>query len=396
MSRHAGQELPARLTEEMIENVQRRLADERSEPSGAALARAVRAETSVLVTDAEMLKLIRQLQRELVGTGPLAGILADPRTTDVVVNAPDDVRVDRGRGWESLPVVFADEAAVQRLARRLANSAGKRLDEAQPFVDARLADGTRLHAVLSPVAASGSCLSLRVLRPTEHDLDALVDAGTLPGHCRAVVDALLAARLAFLVSGGTGSGKTTLLAAMLGAVEPSERLVTVEDAEELRPDHPHVVRLVARSANVEGAGAVELRTLVRQALRMRPDRIVVGEVRGTEVIDLLAAMNTGHDGGCGTVHANAAGEVPARLEALAAPAGLQRHALHAQLGGAVQLVLHMRRSGRHRVLSEIAVLRAGADGVVVAHPALAVGVPVPAGAALLAGLLAARGVAAPW
>ena len=396
MSRHAGPELPARLTEEMIENVQRRLADERSEPSGAALARAVRAETSVLVTDAEMLKLIRQLQRELVGTGPLAGVLADPRTTDVVVNAPDDVRVDRGRGWEALPVAFADEAAVQRLARRLANSAGKRLDEAQPFVDARLADGTRLHAVLAPVAASGSCLSLRVLRPTEHDLDALVAAGTLPGYCRAVVDALLAARLAFLVSGGTGSGKTTLLAAMLGAVDPSERLVTVEDAEELRPDHPHVVRLVARSANVEGAGAVELRTLVRQALRMRPDRIVVGEVRGTEVIDLLAAMNTGHDGGCGTVHANAAAEVPARLEALAAPAGLQRPALHAQLGGAVQLVLHMRRSGHHRVLSEIAVLRAGADGMVAAHPAFAVGVPVPAGAVLLAGLLASRGVEAPW
>ena len=395
MSRHAGDQ-PAGLTEQMIENVQRRLADERSEPSGAALARAVRAETSVLVTDAEMLKLIRQLQRELVGTGPLAGVLADPRTTDVVVNAPDDVRVDRGHGWEVLPVTFADEAAVQRLARRLANSAGKRLDEAQPFVDARLADGTRLHAVLFPVSASGSALSLRVLRPTEHDLDALVDAGTLPGYCRAVIDALLAARLAFLVSGGTGSGKTTLLAAMLGAVDPGERLVTVEDAEELRPGHPHVVRLVARSANVEGAGAVELRTLVRQALRMRPDRIVVGEVRGTEVIDLLSALNTGHDGGCGTVHANAAAEVPARLEALAAPAGLRRQALHAQLAGAVQVVLHMRRTGRDRVLAEIAVLRAGPDGMVVAHPALAGGVPVAAGAALLAGLLGARGVEAPW
>ena len=396
MSRHAGREMPARLTEEMIENVQRRLADERSEPSGAALARAVRAETSVLVTDAEMLKLIRQLQRELVGTGPLAGVLADPRTTDVVVNAPDDVRVDRGHGWERLPVTFADDAAVQRLARRLANAAGKRLDEAQPFVDARLADGTRLHAVLSPVSASGSCLSLRVLRPTEHDLDALSAAGTLPGSCRAVIDSLLAARLAFLVSGGTGSGKTTLLAAMLGAVDPGERLVTVEDAEELRPDHPHVVRLVARTANVEGAGAVELRTLVRQALRMRPDRIVVGEVRGTEVIDLLAAMNTGHDGGAGTVHANAAAEVPARLEALAAPAGLQRRALHAQLGGAVQVVLHMRRISRDRRLSEIAVLRAGSDGLVAAHPAVQLGQPVAPGADLLAGLLSVRGVAVPW
>ena len=396
MSRRADDQPPATLTAEMIENVQRRLADERSEPSGAALARAVRAEASVLVTDAEMLKLIRQLQRELVGTGPLAAILADPRTTDVVVNAPDDVRVDRGRGWEAVPISFADEAAVQRLARRLANSAGKRLDQAHPYVDARLADGTRLHAVLAPVSASGSCLSLRVLRPTDHDLDALVRAGTFPGYCRPVLDALLAARLAFLVSGGTGSGKTTLLAAMLGAVDAGERLVTVEDAEELRPNHPHVVRLVARSANVEGAGAVELRTLVRQALRMRPDRIVVGEVRGTEVIDLLAAMNTGHDGGGGTVHANAAAEVPARLEALAAPAGLHREALHAQLGGAVQVVLHMRRAGADRVLAEIAVLRAGSDGLVVAHPAFKAGVPAAVGAAMLAGLLIGRGVEPPW
>ena len=396
MSRHADDAAPARLTDEMISNVQRRLADERSEPSGAALARAVRAETSVLVTDAEMLKLIRQLQRELVGTGPLAEILADPLTTDVVVNGPADVRVDRGRGWEPLAVTFPDEAAVQRLARRLANSAGKRLDEAQPFVDARLADGTRLHAVLAPVAASGSCLSLRVLRPTSHDLDALTAAGTLPGDTRPVLSAVLAARLAFLVSGGTGSGKTTLLAAMLAAVDPAERLVTVEDAEELRPAHPHVIRLVARSANVEGAGEVPLRTLVRQALRMRPDRIVVGEVRGTEVIDLLAALNTGHDGGSGTVHANSAGEVPARLEALAAPAGLARHALHAQLGGAVQLVLHMRRAGAARVLSEIAVLGKDSAGLVVAVPAFELGVPVPTGARVLAALLRSRGVEPPW
>ncbi|WP_255498283.1 ATPase, T2SS/T4P/T4SS family [Nakamurella sp. PAMC28650] len=266
---------PALLTEQLIESIQRRLARERSEPTGVALARALRAETSVLVTDAEMLKLIRQLERELVGTGPLAELLADPQTTDVVVNSPDDVRVDRGAGWERTPVTFADEAAVQRLARRLASLAGQRLDEAQPFVDARLADGTRLHAVIPPLAASGSCLSLRVLRPTTHDLQALSDAGTLPGVAPAVVRAVLTARLAFLVSGGTGSGKTTLLGAMLAAVDPAERLVTVEDAEELRPPHPHLIRLVARAANVEGAGNVQLRQLVRQALRMRPDRIVV-------------------------------------------------------------------------------------------------------------------------
>ncbi len=396
MNGRAGGAAGALLSEQMIENVQRRLADERSEPTGAALARAVRAETSVLVTDAEMLRLIRQLQRELVGAGPLAELLADPLTTDVVVNAPDDVRVDRGAGWETVPVSFADEPAVQRLARRLANSAGQRLDQAQPFVDARLTDGTRLHAVIAPVAASGSCLSLRVLRPTTHDLDALSAAGTLPGSCRPVIEAVLRARLAFLVSGGTGSGKTTLLAAMLAAIDQGERLVTVEDAEELRPRHSHVVRLVARAANVEGAGAVPLRQLVRQALRMRPDRIVIGEVRGVEVVDLLAALNTGHDGGSGTVHANSAAEVPARLEALAAPAGLGRAALHAQLAGAVQLVLHMRRSGRQRTLVEIAVLTKDAAGLVVAVPAVELGRPVGDGAMLLAELLTSRGVAAPW
>ena len=391
-----GRQADTVLTEALISSVQRRLADERSEPTGAALARAVRAESSVLVTDAEMLRLIRALQRELVGAGPLAVLLADPFTTDVVVNGPDDVRVDRGAGWERTPVTFTDEAAVQRLSRRLAASAGQRLDEAQPFVDARLTDGTRLHAVLAPIAASGSCLSLRVLRPTRHDLDALAAAGTLPGVCRAVLDAVLKARLAFLVSGGTGSGKTTLLAAMLGAVDPAERLVTVEDAEELRPGHPHVVRLVARAANVEGAGAVPLRVLVRQALRMRPDRIVVGEVRGVEVVDLLGALNTGHDGGAGTVHANAAAEVPARMEALAAPAGLGRSALHAQLGSAVQVVLHVRRMAAQRCLVEIAVLSPDAAGVVAATPAVLFGRATGPGAQLLAELLRSRGVDPPW
>ncbi|WP_354530374.1 TadA family conjugal transfer-associated ATPase [Nakamurella sp. UYEF19] len=380
----------------MIESVQRRLADERSEPSGAALARAVRAETSMLVTDAEMLNLIKGLQRELVGAGPLAEILADPSTTDVVVNAPDDVRVDRGAGWERLAVTFPDEAAVQRLARRLATSAGQRLDEAQPFVDARLSDGTRLHAVIAPVAASGTCLSLRVLRPTRHDLAALTLAGTLPGICRPVLEVILRARLAFLISGGTGSGKTTLLAALLGAIHPSERLVTVEDAEELRPDHPHLVRLVARAPNVEGAGAIGMRQLVRQALRMCPDRIVVGEVRGVEVVELLTALNTGHDGGAGTVHANAASEVPARMEALAAPAGLGRDALHAQLGSAVQLVLHMRRVGGRRVLSEIAVLSRDPAGLVVSVPAVVDGRPVTPGAGMLSALASARGVEPTW
>ena len=384
------------LTDAVIERVQRRLVEDDTEPTPTALARALRAESTVLVSDAEMLRLIRMLQRELVGAGPLADLLADPVTTDVVVNAPDDVRVDRGDGWQDAGVRFADEAAVQRLARRLATAAGKRLDDAQPHVDARMADGTRLHAVLAPVAASGTCLSLRVLRPVRHDLTALADSGSLPGVTLAALRAVIRARLSFLVAGGTGSGKTTLLSALLAVIPAQERLVTVEDAEELRPPHPHVVRLVARQANVEGAGTISLRDLLRQALRMRPDRIVVGEVRGAEVVDLLAALNTGHEGGAGTVHANTAGDVPARLEALAALGGIGRDALHAQLAGAVRVVLHVRRDGSRRLLQEIAVLHRDTDGLVVAVPAIVDGRADQLGSSVLAGLLRDRGEPIPW
>jgi pilus assembly protein CpaF len=250
------------------------------------------------------------------------------------------------------------------LAQRLALLAGRRLDDAQPWVDGQLTGvGTggfavRLHAVLPPVAVGGTCLSLRVLRPATQDLAALIAAGAIAPDAAGLLAEIISARLAFLVSGGTGAGKTTLLAAMLNAVAPNERIVCVEDAAELAPRHPHLVKLVARCANVEGVGEVTVRQLVRQALRMRPDRIVVGEVRGAEVVDLLAVLNTGHDGGSGTVHANNPAEVPARLEALGALGGLDRGALHSQLAAAVQVLLHVSRdrAGRRR-LNEIAALR---------------------------------------
>jgi pilus assembly protein CpaF len=378
----------------LVQRVQRRLALERATPDPVSLARAVRAESAGVIDEAQMLVLIRQLEQELAGCGPLTALLADDATTDVVVNGPDDVRVDRGGGWEQSGVAFADEAAVQRLARRLAGVAGQRLDDAHPFVDGRLPDGTRLHAVLPPIASTGTCLSLRVLRPARYDLDSLCRAGLLPGVTAPVVRAALWARLAFVVSGGTGSGKTTLLGALLGQVDPAERIVTVEDAEELHPAHPHLVRLVARPANVEGAGAVGMRELVRQALRMRPDRLVVGEVRGAEVIDLVGALTTGHEGGAGTVHANSAGEVPTRLAALAAQGGMDPTALHAQLAGAVQMVLHLRRDAGRRRLAEVAVLTGSAQ--VMAVPAVVDGALVPDGAPLLDRMLQARGVAAPW
>jgi pilus assembly protein CpaF len=302
------------------------------------------------------------LETELTGAGILEPLLRAPGTTDVLVSAPDAVWVDDGNGLRRSEIRFPDEAAVRRLAQRLAAAAGRRLDDAQPWVDGQLPGvgagqfTTRLHAVLPPIAVAGTCLSLRVLRPATQSLAALTATGAIDPTAAQLLTDIISARLAFLVSGGTGAGKTTLLAAVLGAVADHERIVCVEDAPELAPEHPHLVRLVARGANVEGAGEITLRQLVRQALRMRPDRLVVGEVRGAEVVDLLAALNTGHDGGAGTVHANSPAEVPARLEALAALGGLDRTALHSQLAAAVQLVIHVSRGPSGRRLAEIALL----------------------------------------
>ncbi|MGA9873822.1 MAG: TadA family conjugal transfer-associated ATPase, partial [Rhodococcus sp. (in: high G+C Gram-positive bacteria)] len=316
------------------------------------------------------------LQTELTGAGPLEPLLGDPSVADVLVTAPDEVWVDRGAGLERTTIRFSDEAAVRRLCQRLALSAGRRLDDAQPWVDGQLpgvGDGTfgvRLHAVLAPVARGGSCLSLRILRPTTQGLTALAGRGAIEPEALTLLRRIVDARLAFLVVGGTGAGKTTLLAALLGEVRSTERIVCVEDAAELAPSHPHVVRMVARAPNIEGVGEVTVRQLVRQALRMRPDRLVVGEVRGAEVVDLLTALNTGHDGGAGTIHANSPAEVPARLEALAALGGMDRAALHSQVGAALQVVLHVHRGadGRRR-LREIAVVDTDESGRVRIVPA---------------------------
>ncbi|MFI6345256.1 TadA family conjugal transfer-associated ATPase [Streptomyces sp. NPDC050560] len=354
----------------LLDGVRHWLAEHGHEPTSARVAEALRAQGRIL-GDTEVLGATDKLRSELVGTGPLEPLLADPAVTDVLVSAPDRVWVDTGGGLTPAGVTFPGASAVRRLAQRLAAVAGRRLDDARPWVDARLPDGTRLHAVLPPVAVGCTCLSLRVVRPRAFTLAELVAAGTVPPGGDRVLRALVDARLSFLISGGTGSGKTTLLSALLGLVGPGERIVLAEDSAELRPDHPHVVRLEARPANQEGAGLVTLEDLVRQALRMRPDRLVVGEVRGPEVAHLLAALNTGHEGGCGTLHANAAGDVPARLEALGTAAGLGRAALHSQLAAALSVVLHLvrDRAGRRRV-AEVHVLRRDPAGLVETVPAL--------------------------
>lgn len=374
---------------DLIERVRRRLAVESVD-----LAAVVRAEAEGIADDAVLATLRRDVAAELHGAGPLEPLLALPGVTDVLVNGPESVWLDRGYGLERVTVGFADDGAVRRLAQRLAATAGRRLDDAQPFVDAALPDGTRLHAVLPPLVEHPA-ISLRVLARERRGLDDLVALGAMPPPVADVLRALVAARLAFVISGGTGAGKSTLLGALLGCVPARERLLVIEDAAELVVEHPHVVRLVTRAANVEGAGAVGLRELVRTALRMRPDRLVVGEFRGAEMVELLVALNTGHEGGAATVHANSARDVPARFVALGVLGGLGGDAVAALVASAVDVVVHLRRDRRGlRVVDEIGVLERTGDALAVSA-AWTAARGAGAAAPRLAAALAAREVAVP-
>lgn len=326
----------------------------------------------------------------LMGAGPLTPLLEDPEVTDVLVNGVQ-VWIDRGAGPVRAPVTMGSVEETRRLAQRLASAGGRRLDDGCPYVDTRLADGSRVHAVLPPVAVSGPYLSVRTFRLRSRPLSDLV-----PLPLAELLTTVMRARLSILISGGTGSGKTTLLNSLLGLVPPRERIVIVEDAAELRPDHPHVVGLQARESNVEGAGLVKLADLVRQALRMRPDRLIVGECRGAETVELLGALNTGHEGGASTIHANTSGDVPARLEALGLLSGVPAAALRAQITAAFQLVLQLRRTTAGRQLEEICVLRrSGPGGVVTAWPLWHHRFGVGPAMNAFQRLLADRGVTAP-
>jgi pilus assembly protein CpaF len=348
----------------LVARVRGRLADDASAPTAARVAALVREEAGVQGA-AQVLAALETLRSELLGAGPLEALLHEPGVTDVLVNGPREIWVDRGGGLVLSDVRFTDDREIRRLAVRLAAGAGRRLDDAVPCADIRLPDGVRLHAVLPPVSPRGAHLSFRIPRQRAFSLDEMVDGETMPSLAADLLRDVVSSRASFLVTGGTGTGKTTLLSTLLGCVDPRERIVIVEDSGELRPDHPHVVRLEARSANIEGVGAIELRSLVRHALRMRPDRLVVGEVRGAECVDLLAALNVGHDGGAGTLHANSVADVPARIEALCTAAGLTREAAHSQLAAGVQVVVQLaRRADGRRVLDSIGVVVRRSDGLV--------------------------------
>lgn len=286
--------------------------------------------------------------------GPLAGYVADGEVTDLFVNGMAGLWVDRGSGAElDRSWKAPGERALRELATRIIAAGGRHLDEAAPTVDVRIGAGIRVHAVLPPVSTTGTLLSIRAPRATRLSLDDLAAAGFFYDDAEEIVRRALADRANILVTGAGGSGKTTLLGAMLGEAPKDERLVVIEDVAELRIRHPHVVQMEARQANVEGAGEVTLERLVREALRMRPDRLVLGECRGAELRELLAALNTGHDGGAGTLHANSLADVPARLEALGALAGMSQEAVARQTVSALDLVMHIERDRGLRQLVDM-------------------------------------------
>lgn len=331
------------------------------------IAEAVRAEGLALGAGTTA-QLVKTLRDELVGLGPLQQFVDTPGVTDVVLDGTGRIWTDGEQGLTETGERIGSEGQARTLARRLISIAGGRLDEGHPCADGRIGS-CRVHAVIPPIAVEGTMISLRVARSSTADLQQLSQQWPGAAQWVAALKELVVRRRNFLVSGATGSGKTALLAAMLSQVPATERILVVEDTTELFPDHPHTMHLQGRGGNVEGAGGVDMGQLVRETLRMRPDRLIVGECRGAELRDFLTAMNTGHAGAGGTVHANSPQAVPARLIAMGALAGLSPETVAVQAAAALDTVVHMERRGGHRMPAALAALRYD-DGRLTMVPAL--------------------------
>jgi pilus assembly protein CpaF len=305
----------------------------------------IASETRVQLNEREENVLAAELVDDMVGLGPLEPLLSDSEITDILVNGPSDVYVERQGKLEKTRVRFRDATHLVNVAQRIASAIGRRIDEASPMVDARLADGSRVNIVLPPLVLNGGCISIRKFARRVITLDDMAENGTLSPSIARFLEVAARARFNILVSGGTGSGKTTLLNAISRMIDPFERIITIEDAVELRLQQPHVVQMETRAANIEGVGAVPQRELVRNALRMRPDRIILGEVRGVEAYDMLQAMNTGHDGSMSTIHANSPRDALYRLEnmVMMTANNLLLRAIRMQIASAIQLIVHLER-----------------------------------------------------
>src|SRR5499433_3382015 len=289
--------------------------------------------------------LVIEIEHETFGLGPIEPLMQDPTVNDILVNGPSDVYVERRGKLQKTSAIFRDNAHLMQIIERIVSAVGRRVDESSPMVDARLKDGSRVNAIIPPLALDGPVLSIRRFAVDPFKMSDLLTFGTLTGALAEVLGGAVRARLNILVSGGTGAGKTTMLNILSNAIPADERIVTIEDSAELQLQQDHIVRLETRPANVEGAGAVTQRDLVRNALRMRPDRIVVGEVRGAEVLDMLQAMNTGHDGSLSTVHANSTRDALSRVETMVLMSGLSLpvRAMRDYVASALDLVVHVAR-----------------------------------------------------
>jgi pilus assembly protein CpaF len=310
-------------------------------------------------------RLVEELIDDIMGHGPLERLLADDTVSEIMVNAPDDVWIEREGILHKTAVRFGDESQLRRIVNKMVAEVGRRIDEAQPMVDARLPDGSRINAIIPPLSLSGALLTIRKFGAERLDIDTLVRIGTLTPETADLLRRCVEARLNILISGGTGTGKTTLLNALSAAIPDSERIVTIEDAAELRLAQRHVLRLECRPKNIEGEGEVQIRDLLRNTLRMRPDRIVVGEVRGAETLDMLQAMNTGHDGSLSTVHANSPRDALARVETMVLMAGydLPLRAIRQQAAAALDLIIQLERvhDGSRKVMAITEVQRMESD-----------------------------------
>ncbi|MDX6477038.1 MAG: pilus assembly protein CpaF [Gaiellaceae bacterium] len=319
------------------------------------------------LTREERREIVRQLTDDILGYGPIEPLLRDDTITEIMINAPDRVYIERNGKLEHTPVRFVDESHVMRIIDKIVSQVGRRVDESSPMVDARLPDGSRVNAIIPPLALNGPTVTIRKFSRDPYTVNDLITFGTLSARAAQFVAACVRGKLNILISGGTGTGKTTTLNAMSAFIPTDERIVTIEDAAELQLQQDHVITLESRPANIEGTGEIKIRELVRNALRMRPDRIIVGEVRGAETVDMLQAMNTGHEGSLTTIHANSPRDALSRLETLVLTAGVElpHRAIREQIASAFDLLIQIERlvDGSRRITQISEVLGMEADVV---------------------------------
>ena len=355
----AYQELKFRIHQRLLDRVDlavmESLTPERLKEEIAILVERLLSEEAMVVNDSERAGLVRDIQHEMLGLGPLEPLLADPTISDILVNSHSQVYVERRGKLERTDIRFADDAHLMKIIDKIVSRVGRRIDESSPMVDARLPDGSRVNAIIPPVALDGPIVSIRRFAVIPLKIEDILQYKTLTPEMASILQGLAKAKVNMLISGGTGSGKTTMLNILSAYIPASERMVTIEDAAELQLQQPHVVRLETRPPNIEGKGEVTQRSLVKNALRMRPDRIILGEVRGAEAVDMLQAMNTGHEGSLATIHANTARDALSRLENMIGMAGLNLppKAARQQISSAITAILQIGRlaDGKRKIMS---------------------------------------------